>query len=226
MLQFFSASIATPILEQNPIRLRTISNPSLPLMIGFGNPPPARHRVRPVARPPNDTQCHLFSNSTLPKPTMYIDNLYNKLARTFHSSCRSRSPNLLTDGFVFPPSNPMTEGRSEANRLPDLPSASPTPETLPPTALAPPPSVPAPRPAPLRATLFFCVWMLHGSTKVVVRAVALLSAKTKWRVANPMEICFLESNKINQTKNAKNTNHDAVSRRVQGRVGAACSSDG
>ena len=26
---------------------------------------------------------------------------------------------------------------------------------------------------------FFFVWMLHGSTKVVVRAVALLSAKTK-----------------------------------------------
>ena len=35
------------------------------------------------------------------------------------------------------------------SRLPDLPSASPTPETLPPTALAPPPSLPAPRPAPL-----------------------------------------------------------------------------
>ena len=35
------------------------------------------------------------------------------------------------------------------SRLPDLPSASPTPETLPHTALAPPPSVPAPRPAPL-----------------------------------------------------------------------------
>ena len=27
---------------------------------------------------------------------------------------------------------------------------------------------------------FFFVWMLHGSTKVVVRAVAFLSAKTKW----------------------------------------------
>ena len=34
------------------------------------------------------------------------------------------------------------------SRLPDLPAASPTPETLPHTALAPPPSVPAPRPAP------------------------------------------------------------------------------
>ena len=73
---------------------------------------------------------------------------------------------------------------------------------------------------------FFFFWMLHGSTKVVVRAVALLSAKTKWRVANSMEICFLESNNINQTKNAKHTNHDAVSQRVQGRVGVACSSDG
>ena len=30
----------------------------------------------------------------------------------------------------------------------------------------------------LNQTLFF-VWMLHGSTKVVVRAVALLSAKTE-----------------------------------------------
>ena len=27
--------------------------------------------------------------------------------------------------------------------------------------------------------VFFFVWLLHGSTKVVVRAVALLSAKTK-----------------------------------------------
>ena len=29
------------------------------------------------------------------------------------------------------------------------------------------------------STIGFFVWMLHGSTKVVVRAVALLSAKTK-----------------------------------------------
>lgn len=38
-----------------------------------------RHRVRPVARPPDDTQCNLFSNNTLSKPTLYIDNLYNSL---------------------------------------------------------------------------------------------------------------------------------------------------
>ena len=30
---------------------------------------------------------------------------------------------------------------------------------------------------------FFFIWMLHGSTKVVVRVVALLSAKTKKKVA-------------------------------------------
>ena len=30
---------------------------------------------------------------------------------------------------------------------------------------------------------FFYIWMLHGSTKVVVWAVALLSAKTKVKVA-------------------------------------------
>ena len=47
----------------------------------------------------------------------------------------------------------------------------------------------------MRQFVVFFVWMLHGSTKVVVRAVALLSAKTKWRVANSLEICFLESNK-------------------------------
>ena len=41
-----------------------------------------------------------------------------------------------------------------------------------------------------------------------------------------MEILFLESNNINQTKNAKHTNHDAVSQRVQGGIGVACSSDG
>ena len=37
------------------------------------------------------------------------------------------------------------------SRLPDFPSASPTPETLPPTALAPPPTLPAPRPFSLPA---------------------------------------------------------------------------
>ena len=49
----------------------------------------------------------------------------------------------------------------------------------------------------------FFVWMLHGSTKVVVRAVALLSAKTKWIVANTLERFFHESNKFekhNETK--------------------------
>ena len=53
----------------------------------------------------------------------------------------------------------------------------------------------------LVAFLFF-VWMLHGSTKVVVRAVALLSAKTKWSVANSQENDFQESNK-HQTNNEK-----------------------
>ena len=37
---------------------------------------------------------------------------------------------------------------------------------------------------------------------------------------------FLESNNIDQTKNAKHTNPDAVSQRVQGGIGVACSSDG
>ena len=68
-------------------------------------PTTRRHRVRPVAGVPDNAQCHLFSNNTLPKPTLYIDNLYNKLAEF---SCWSRSPNLPTAGFVFLPSNPMT----------------------------------------------------------------------------------------------------------------------
>jgi len=42
--RILSASIATPIIEQNL-----------------------------------DTQCNLFSNNTLSKPTLYIDNLYNSL---------------------------------------------------------------------------------------------------------------------------------------------------
>ena len=41
-----------------------------------------------------------------------------------------------------------------------------------------------------------------------------------------MEILFLESNNIDQTKNAKHSNHDAVSQRVQGGTGVACSSEG
>ena len=36
--------------------------------------------------------------------------------------------------------------------------------------------------------------MLHGSTKVVVRAVALLSAKPKEKVANSLKKCFREIN--------------------------------
>jgi len=39
-------------------------------------------------------------------------------------------------------------------------------------------------------------------------------------------ILFLESNNNDQTKNAKYTNHDAVSQRVQGGIGVACSLDG
>ena len=35
--------------------------------------------MRPVAGPPDDAPYHLFNNNTLPKPTLYIDNLYNKL---------------------------------------------------------------------------------------------------------------------------------------------------
>ena len=49
----------------------------------------------------------------------------------------------------------------------------------------------------------FFVWMLHGSTKVVVRAVALLSAKTKWKVANTLERFFPRKQQIrkhNETK--------------------------
>ena len=75
----------------------------------------------------------------------------------------------------------------------------------------------------IQATIFF-IWMLHGSTKVVVRAVALLSAKTKDKVANSLKKCFRESNILETNK--QQTNHIAVSRRVQGRVGVACSSDG
>ena len=77
----------------------------------------------------------------------------------------------------------------------------------------------------LHAFDIFFIWMLHGSTKVVVRAVALLSAKTKDKVANSLKKWFRESNNL-ETNEETNTNHIAVSRRVQGRVGVACSSDG
>ena len=46
----------------------------------------------------------------------------------------------------------------------------------------------------------FFFWMLHGSTKVVVRAVALLSAKTKDKVANSLKKCFRESNILETNK--------------------------
>ena len=47
---------------------------------------------------------------------------------------------------------------------------------------------------------FFFIWMLHGSTKVVVRAVALLSAKTIDKVANSLKKCFRESNNSETNK--------------------------
>ena len=53
---------------------------------------------------------------------------------------------------------------------------------------------------PLVHNRFFFIWMLHGSTKVVVRAVALLSAKTKEKVANSLKKCFRESNILETNK--------------------------
>ena len=73
----------------------------------------------------------------------------------------------------------------------------------------------------------FFIWMLHGSTKVVVRAVALLSAKTKVKVAMSLSKLkyFLESNNCDNSVLTKKTNLIAVSQRVQGSNGVACSSD-
>ena len=65
----------------------------------------------------------------------------------------------------------------------------------------------------------FFVRMLHGSTKVVVRAVALLSAKTyvNSRKFTGNLFPWTQQTQIKDT----NPNHNAVSRRVQGRVGVA-----
>ena len=41
-------------------------------------------------------------------------------------------------------------------------------------------------------------------------------SKNYIKVAKSMEILFLESNNVDQTKYAKHSNHDAVSQRVQG----------
>ena len=54
----------------------------------------------------------------------------------------------------------------------------------------------------LHHTLFS--WMLHGSTKVVVRAVALLSAKTKWEVANTLERFFPRKQQIRNNTTKQN----------------------
>ena len=60
-----------------------------------------------------------------------------------------------------------------------------------------------PNPRSCTTAVLFFVWMLHGSTKVVVRAVALLSAKTKWIVANTLERFFHESNKFEKHNEKK-----------------------
>ena len=75
--------------------------------------------------------------------------------------------------------------------------------------------------------LVFFIWMLHDSTKVVVRAVALLSANTKDKVAMSLSklLYFRESND-EEKRNRKNTNLNAVSQRVQEGSNVACSSDG
>ena len=71
----------------------------------------------------------------------------------------------------------------------------------------------------------FFVWMLHGSTKVVVRTVALLAAKTNLKSRKFTGKVFPRKQQTWHEKRNKNTNHVAVSRRVQVRVGEACSSD-
>ena len=69
--------------------------------------------------------------------------------------------------------------------------------------------------------------MLHGSTKVVVRAVALLSANTKDKVAVSLsKLSYFRESNDSENSELKNTNLIAVSQRVQGGSDVACSSDG
>ena len=80
LLESFSASMATPIVEQQPDQAQDYLQSIITAYDRSWQPTTRRHRVRPVAGPPDDAHCHLFNNNTLPKPTLYIDNLYNKLA--------------------------------------------------------------------------------------------------------------------------------------------------
>ena len=63
--------------------------------------------------------------------------------------------------------------------------------------------------------------MLHGSTKVVVRAVALLSAKAKEKVANSLKKCFRESNILN--KKQSNNEHQPHSSLPESAGAGGCS---
>ena len=66
-------------LSNNLTKLKIISSPSLLLMIGRGNLPPAGTEFAQwlvLLMTLNAS----FNNNTLPQPTLYIDNLYNKLA--------------------------------------------------------------------------------------------------------------------------------------------------
>ena len=72
--------------------------------------------------------------------------------------------------------------------------------------------------------IFF--WMLHGSTKVVVRAVALLSAKTKKKVA--ISLKTLQKKIFRESKSLKTTNKQTptiLQSPGECRAGVACSSD-
>ena len=60
MLQSFSASIATPILEQNPDQAQDYFQSVITAYDRSWQPTTRRHRVRPVAGPPDDTQCLCF----------------------------------------------------------------------------------------------------------------------------------------------------------------------
>ena len=72
--------------------------------------------------------------------------------------------------------------------------------------------------------IFF--WMLHGSTKVVVRVVALLSAKTKKKVA--ISLKTLQKKIFRESKSLKTTNKQTptiLQSPGECRAGVACSSD-
>ena len=152
---------ASHVLFNSPfLRLPDLSVLRPPRIDSFENPSPPEHAVRewlnnraPRLIPSRYREYHpvplglvdyFNSNIHLPQVGFLIETHQCNNEDATAEARRHKRDFAPTAFLRIIPAGTVMSG----NRLPDLPSAGPTPETLPRTALAPSPSILAPRPAP------------------------------------------------------------------------------